>query len=162
MATLASVFSRFFPGAERSEESPQEADQATRLRAFANEDIYFFVKRIDNTRVVREIDPASGQACWKMIGSVVAAVVLLVSVLMPAGYGLLAGYQVQDLKEQRQRLEAESDALELQEAALLSPERMDELARTQEFVDPAPERVIFLENRDQEFAAAASPDRGKR
>ena len=115
------------------------------MRPFANEDIFFYVKRIDNSRVVREADPEARQACWKMIGSVVAAAVLLIGVLLPGAYGLLAGYQIQSLRQEAQRLANEQASLELQEAQLLSPARMEELARMQQFVDPPPQKVVYLD-----------------
>jgi hypothetical protein len=116
------------------------------LRAFANEDIYFFVKRIDNTRVVREADPTSRGTCWKLIGSVVSAVVLMIFVLLPSAYGLLAGYQIQTLRQESERLGTERASLELAEAKLLSPARMEELARIQQFIDPPAQKVVYLEN----------------
>src|SRR5262245_59747795 len=98
MATLAAVYSRVFwknageaPASGRSA-APRMAAAAP-LRAFANEDIYFFVKRIDNSRVVRQADPKAGGVCWRMIGSVGVAALLLIGVLLPSAYGLLAGYQ---------------------------------------------------------------------
>jgi len=116
------------------------------LRPFANEDIYFFVKRIDNTRVVREADPEARETCWKLIGSVVSAVVLLIFVLLPSAYGLLAGYQIQNLRKDGDLLATERASLELQEAQLLSPARMEELARMQQFIDPPAQKVVYLEN----------------
>jgi len=118
------------------------------VRAFANEDIYFFVKRIDNSRVVRQADPQAGGVCWKMIGSVGAAALLLIGVLLPSAYGLLAGYQIQSLREESRRLAGQQASLELQEAKLLSPERMEELARIQQFIDPAPQKVVYLDSKD--------------
>lgn len=120
--------------------------QAVPVRAFANDDIYFHVKRIDNSRVVRQADPKTGGVCWRMIGSVAAAVVLLIGVLLPSAYNLLAGYQIQTLKEESKRLATEQASLELVEAKLLSPERMEQLAREQQFTDPEPEKVVYLES----------------
>jgi hypothetical protein len=117
------------------------------VRPFANEDIYFFVKRIDNSRVVREADPQARQACWKLIGSVAAAVVLLIAVLLPSAYGLLAGYQVQSLRQEGQKLVTEQSSLEVEESRLMSPARMEELAREQQFVDPPSQKVVYLDNR---------------
>ena len=91
MATLATVCSRLFiKEAARSASAPRPKAIAP-LRAFANEDICFFVKRIDNSRVVRQIDPQSRGVCWKTIGTVGAAALLLIGVLLPNAYGLLAG-----------------------------------------------------------------------
>jgi len=122
--------------------------RAVLVRAFANEDIYFFVKRIDNSRVVRQTDPQAGGVCWKMIGSVGAAALLLIGVLLPSAYGLLAGYQIQSLRGEAQRLASEQASLELQEAKLVSPARMEQLARQQQFIDPEPEKVVHLESKD--------------
>ena len=126
-------------------ETARVADGTTRVRTFANEDIYFFVKKIDNSDVVREADPAARGTCWKLIGSVVAAVVLLVGVLLPGAYSLLAGYQIQSLKQEAQRLATEQASLELEEAALVSPARMEELAKEQQFIDPPAQKVVYLD-----------------
>jgi len=136
-------------GAKRRAERAQRGERRGEepVRPFPNEDIYFFVKRIDNTRVVREADPEARKACWQLIGSVAAAVVLLIMVLMPSAYGLLFGYQVQSLRQERQRLETEQSSLEVQESKLMSPARMEELAREQQFVDPAPQKVVYLDSR---------------
>ena len=115
------------------------------MRAFANDDIYFYVKHIDNARVVREADPQSGGTCWRLIGSVVAAVILLIAVLLPSAYSLLAGYQIQTLRQEGDRLAAERASLELAEAQLLSPARMEELAKMQQFIDPPAQKVVYLE-----------------
>jgi hypothetical protein len=126
-------------------EAERVVDGSTRVRNFANEDIYFFVKRIDNSGVVREADPQARGTCWKLIGSVVAAVVLLVGVLLPGAYSLLAGYQIQALRQEAQRLTTEQASLELQEAQLVSPARMEELAKEQQFIDPPAQKVVYLD-----------------
>jgi hypothetical protein len=153
MATFATVLNRFFsPVADDAAARPRRMEVSSRVPAFANDDIYFFVKRIDNSGVVREADPAARGACWKLIGSVVAAAVLLVCVLLPSAYGLLAGYQIQSLRREGQRLATERASLELAEAKLLSPARMEELAKLQHFIDPAPQKVVYLEDQDSALA----------
>jgi hypothetical protein len=149
MATLANIFNRFFERAERADSHSHAPshDALTRVPAFANEDIYFFTKRIDNTGVVRVADPQARGICWKLIGSAVTAAVLLVAVLLPGAYGLLAGYQIQSLRTESVRLAAEQSSLELEEAQLLSPARMEQLARDQEFIDPPSQKVIYLDSR---------------
>ena len=39
---------------------------------------------------------------------------------------------------------AERASLDLEEARLLSPEKLEELAASQEFIDPAPDQVVYL------------------
>ena len=146
MATLADVWSRMFAqGMERSAEAARGPDAASRLRPFANEDVLFYVKRIDNSRVVRAADPAARGRCWKLIGSTVGAAVLLIAVCLPSAYGLMAGFQIQSLREEAQKLAAEQASLEIHEAQLLSPARIQELAREKQFVDPPPSSVLYLD-----------------
>jgi hypothetical protein len=149
MATLATVYSRLFSrGFEQAAKGRTENMRSARgaaLRAFANDDIHFYVKRFDNSRVVREADPKARGTCWKLIGSVVAAVMLLIAVLLPSAYGLLAGYQIQQLRQEGERLATEKTSLELAEAQSLSPARMEELARIQQFIDPPAQKVVYLE-----------------
>jgi hypothetical protein len=150
MATFADVWSRLFvKGMERAGHAVRRMEPSTRVRPFANEDILFYVKRIDNTGVVRASDPAARGICWKLIGSMVGAAVLLIGVLLPSAYGRMAGYQIESLRQESQRIAAEQASLELKEAELLSPARMEELAREQQFVDPAPQKVVYLDGQGQ-------------
>lgn len=158
MASIATVYNRMFQkGIEFGEEAARlrvvsrHADSA-RVRAFANDDIYFWVKRIDNSRVVRKADPAASGMCWRLIGTAAAAAVLLIGVLLPSAYGLLAGYQIQSLREEGTRLSNQLSSLELEEAKLLSPARLEELARLQQFIDPAPQKLIYLDERQGTMA----------
>ncbi len=146
MATLATALDKLFENQNsRAGAAARRGEASAPVRPFANEDIFFHVKRIDNSRVVRAADPQARQACWKMIGSVIAAAVLLVAVLLPGAYSLLAGYQIQTLHQEAHKLANEQASLELQEAELLSPSRMEELARDQQFVDPPPQKVVYLD-----------------
>ena len=146
MATLATKLDRFtaphdhgarprFPGQEDPFEVP----------AFPNEDVYLYVKHIDNTRVLREADPAARKICWRLIGSSFAFAVVVIALLLPSLNRLMAGYKMEALRQERQRLELDRASLELQETKLLSPARLEELARMQRFVDPAPEAVVYLD-----------------
>ena len=160
MATLATRFSKFMArDAEQAETlSAPVGNDGTRIRPFANEDIYFFVKHIDNTAVIRAVDPASERASWKMIGAAAVAAMLLIGVLMPKGYGVLAGYKIQSLRMENQKLLGEQAALELEETSLMSPERMAILAKQQQFIDPAADHIVYLPNQssDTQVASATS------
>ena len=72
------------------------------VRPLANEILYCFVKKIDNSGVVREDDPRAGQACWKVIGAGVASTLALLVLMLPSVLGLLSGYQCQTLRDERQ------------------------------------------------------------
>src|ERR1700694_1478982 len=130
MATLATILNRVMAkGLDTA--NTREASDLFKVRAFANEDVFFYVKRIDNSRVVKETDPRSGSACWRFIGLACMAVMLLVGGLLPSVYGMLAGYQIQALREHRQRLIVERSALDLEQATLVSSKRLNELATNQ-------------------------------
>jgi hypothetical protein len=118
-----------------------------------NDDVYFWVKRIDNSRVVRKIDPGARKASWQSIRIACLAVTLVVGLLLPNAYTLLAGYQVHDLRKENERLLNEAKALELELARLSSSHRLEELARSRNFVDPTPERVVYLPPADDRSLA---------
>jgi len=138
MATLAMLDRFTTPGALANEDRFE-------VPAFPNEDVYLYVKHIDNSRVLREADPAARQTCWRLIGSSFAFAVVVIALLLPSVNRLMAGYKMEALRQERQRLELDRAALELEETKLLSPARLERLARIQRFVDPAPEAVVYLE-----------------
>ena len=145
MATLATFWRGFFAAEQVQAHAgrPRAAGRAA-LRALPNEDIYLFVKKIDNTRVVRESDPKAGVSCWKTIGGFGMGALMLVGLLLPSAYSLLAGYQLHALEAEKQRLTREMATLQLEEARLLSPERLQEVAKALHFIDPEPARVEYL------------------
>jgi len=150
MATFANILDRFTARTADPEPSrPRilEEEDCYVIPQFPNEDVFLYVKRIDNSRVPREADPAARATCWRVIGSSLAAAALFIALLLPTLYGLIAGYRLEALHQERQRLELDRSALELEESRLLSPARLEELARAQRFVDPAPENVVYLEDR---------------
>jgi cell division protein FtsL len=114
--------------------------------AFPNEDVYLYVKHIDNSRILREADPAARKTCWRLIGSSFAFAVIVIALLLPTLNRLMAGYKMEALRQERQHLELDRASLELEETKLLSPARLEQLARSQRFVDPAPEAVVYLDS----------------
>ena len=72
---------------------PARATQPFELRALPRqEDVFFFCKKIDNSRLVREPDPKAPKACWSAIGVAALAVALIGGVLLPNLMSTLAGY----------------------------------------------------------------------
>jgi hypothetical protein len=169
MAALANIYTRVvekgarrlsvytdgtMPGTRRNEQALQVVRTTAPVRAFANDDIFFYVKRIDNSRVVRQIDPKMAGACWKTIATAGAAAVLVIGILLPGAYGLLAGYRIQALTDEAKHLRAEQSSLEVEAATVMSPAHMEELAREQLFIDPAPQKVVYLDSRKDGSAVA--------
>jgi hypothetical protein len=155
MATLANIFNRFtVAGAAAADNSrAAAAADAYRVRALPNEDVYFFVKRIDNSRVIRQADPEDrAKANRVLIGGALTAA-LLIGTLLPSAYGLIAGYQLNQLQTENQRLVNEKATLDLEEARLVSVDRLQALAADGKFQEPTPERVVYLQSKDDKSLA---------
>ena len=157
MATLATILDRFAAPKSVEQRSQRarvlEEVDPFEVPPFPNEDVYLYVKRIDNSQVLRESDPAARKICWRLIGSSFAIAVVVIGLLLPTLYGLIAGYRMEALRQERQRLELDRSSLELSEAKLLSPARLEELAKMQQFIDPAPQKVVYLDNKSEQRLA---------
>jgi hypothetical protein len=160
MATLPAFLKRTEPlRKENSEESARpRAARAERdpyrLRALPQEDVFFYCKKIDNSRLVREADPHARGDCWSAIGAACVILALVTGVAAPSVTNTLAGYKMESLRAEYQRLLDERRTLELQEAELLSPGRLEELARQQNLVTPQSGQVVHLEDHDKPESAA--------
>ena len=116
-----------------------------RLRALPNDDIYLHWKRIDNSRIVRQADPAAGTQCWSAVGAAGIVFMIGASVIAPLVGSVLEGYKVESLKQERQTLIDQNRALDVREAALLSPGRLNELAKERNLTSPAASQIIHLD-----------------
>jgi hypothetical protein len=124
------------------------------LRALPHEDVIFYCKKIDNTRLVRDADPKARGACWSAIGAACLAVALLTGVLAPSVASTLAGYKMESLRAEERRLRDEHRTLELQEAELLSPARLEKLAKNQNLVTPQSGQVVHLDGNKPDSSVA--------
>jgi hypothetical protein len=161
MATLATIFDWLtaVKGSERTSPRTRVLEEADPFEApaFANEDVFFYAKRIDNSRVLRETDPAARRLCWRMIGSSLGVVMLVIGLLLPGLNQVIAGYRIEALRQERDRLELNRAALELQESKLTSPATLEQLAKARSFEDAAPTKVVYLESkRDSTLRASRS------
>ena len=117
------------------------------LRALPNDDIYFYSKKIDNSRIVRQADPEARGECWSAVGAAGVLLMLGASIIAPHVGAVLAGYKLEALKQERQTLIDQKRDLEVKEAGLLSPERLNNLARVRSLASPASDQVIHLDTR---------------
>lgn len=148
MATLSDIRGWWFPqvaGERALRDQAPAAPARTKLRAMPNEDLYFHSKRIDNSRVVRQADPAARGRCWSAIGVACVLTVLLGSLLAPNVASILAGYQIQALKADRERLLNERRVLLVEEASLSAPGRLDVLAKERAMKQPEAGQVVHAE-----------------
>src|SRR5262245_51070074 len=153
MATQPRVFRS--PEAAGAHKRPAEVSrQALRvdrdpflLRALPLQDVIFYSKKIDNSRLVREDDTKGRGSCWRAIGAAAVIVGLLTGASVPAARTMLAGYRLEALRAEERRLLDERKTLELQEAALLNPARLERLAKGQNLVTPGADQVIHLDRK---------------
>jgi hypothetical protein len=155
MATLATFFKRTdtMIVAERQEPLRAQCDPF-RLRALPSDDIFFYSKKVDNSRVVRQADPSARGECWSAVGAAGLLLVLGASIIAPHAGSVLAGYKIEALKQERQSLRDQKRDLEVVEAGLLSPGRLNELALARKLTSPAGDQVIHLDGQsvDPSFA----------
>ncbi len=153
MATVSNLLNWITSATRTGEDAAvlvrQRAGDDCELRPLPNEEVYFWVRHVDNSRVIPQADPKSTRACLRYMGSAGLAVLLLVGILFPVAYNVLAGYHIGVLEKQRESLLRERAELELTEAELLNPARLAELPAYQQLVDPKPETA---------FSLGASPD----
>src|ERR1700693_3181037 len=95
-----------------------------RLRPLPREDVFFYCKKIDNSRLVRGPDPQSRGACWSAIVAATMLLALLTAALAPSVANTMAGYKLESLRAEERRLLDERRMLDLQEAAVLGTARL--------------------------------------
>jgi len=148
MATLATFFRR--PLATPAAHSGSAhtitipADDRFLLRALPNEDVFLYSKRIDNSRVVREPVPTTRRE-WSAIGSAIGVAVLFMAVMTPRVANVFAGYQLESLKQEQQRLLDEQRELNIVEARLTRQENLEVLAKQRDLGTPAVGQIVHLD-----------------
>jgi hypothetical protein len=130
------------PVPARKEQDPYQ------LRPLPLEEVFFHCKRIDNSRLVREPDPKSRGACWQTIGAASLLVFTLGAAQIPRIGNTLAGYRLEELRAEERKLLDERRSLEIEEARLLSPDRLEKLAQKHHLVPPVADQVQRLDTRD--------------
>jgi cell division protein FtsL len=163
MASFATFVNRFVGVRELADAPPAvwTRTDAPRLRPIANEDVYLFVKRIDNTTVMRAADPAERRTRRQTVALGFFAAMLVIAAIAPQAYNTVAGFTLQSLQQEQDKLQKEQAILDMQEAQLLNPARLEQLAKSLHMAEPAPQQVQFLEGKSgKEIAANALPARG--
>jgi len=166
MATLATFFKRSDAVAVtmgRPETIRAQSDPFM-LRALPNDDIYFYAKKIDNSRVVRQADPAAGSECWSAVGAAGILLLLGASIIAPHAGAVLEGYKLEALRQERVTLINERRDLDVHEAELLSPERLNALATKHGLTSPVGDQVMHFDvptATDASFASNKVPARNQ-
>ena len=133
MATIATTLPR--PTAKRPRNQPVAS------RASFPDTTY--VKRIDNSRLRREVDREKRRECYSLLG--LGILVFLFGLLYAWQHFdcVRYGYQIEQLKSQQSALEEWNRELRLTQASLADPQRIDALARQGLGLGPPkPQQVI--------------------
>jgi len=159
MATLATFINRFVGVRELAESPPAvwARTESPRLRPIANEDVYLFVKRIDNTGVVRAVDTAAVHARSRSMVTGFIAAMLVIAGLVPTAYNTTAGFTLQHLREEQTQLKQQKAKLEAAEAKLVSLDRLQQLAKNLKMSEPEPQQVQTLESKSSVEARNTFP-----
>jgi hypothetical protein len=153
MATMSAFFGRT-ASASVARAGARPGTNPRRLRPLPFDDVLFFSKPIDNERLVRAADPKARGACWSAVGAAAVLLVLLSGALMPTLAGRLEGYRLEALKGEERRLLDERRTLDLQEAELLSPDRLQQVAERENLVAPRAGQVVHLDGNPADGAFA--------
>jgi hypothetical protein len=138
-------------GANRPESAKntwRDRTEAYKLRMVPNEDVYFYSKRINNSRLVKPVDPVSRRKAWGVMAGGMSFAGLLILLMLPHLMNLMAGMQIHRLEEERRALLTEHDAIALEEAKLMDPERMKAIAKKNSLVELSPDQVHYLRPAD--------------
>ncbi|SRR5579871_1390572 len=105
----------------------------------------YFSKVIDNSRLVKVEDPNRGRE-MKQFGIALCCLFLLVMTYALQHFKAIEyGYKIEALKSQRDGLVDISRALQLEEASLKDPSRIDALARHYGMVPPQAGQVVRMD-----------------
>ncbi|MGC1483777.1 MAG: hypothetical protein WA789_08290 [Candidatus Acidiferrum sp.] len=114
------------------------------------------VKRIDNSRLVRNVEPARMRSLWRTValGSIVAAFFMLY--IFQHFRCIDLSFQLEDLKSQQVKAASLNSELKLEIAGLRDPMRIDVIARRRlGLTEPLPSQVQEYDEPDGAEVAAA-------
>ncbi len=113
-------------------------------RPLPMEDLCFFVKPIDNSRLVRVVDPHSRRECLGLAAGLSAVFVLALLLIGPRLALLHTGYRLEDLKKENEALVETGRQLQVKEATLRDPQRIYSIAHGKlGLAAPRPEQVVW-------------------
>jgi len=122
------------------------ARRSASVRPLPMEDLCFFVKPIDNSRLVRVLDPHSKWDLLKMLAGGLFGLVIAFGYIVPYLGMLRTGYRIEELKKEHETLVDQSRVLQVEEAGLRDPRRIDEIARTRLGMSkPSPLQVVWAD-----------------
>jgi cell division protein FtsL len=108
----------------------------------------YFAKQIDNSRLVKVADPARSREMRMFVASLVMLFAMVMVYAWQHYSAIEYGYANEDMRIQRDALLETNRQLNLEEASLQQPERIDELARRMGLQTPTAGQVVRMEPAD--------------
>jgi cell division protein FtsL len=119
----------------------------------------YVLKKIDNSRLRREVDLRKRRECFRLLGPAVLIFLFLLLFAWQHFQCIRIGYQIEQLKVERESLEQWNHQLRLEQASLADPQRIDALAREKlGFTFPRADQVIQVGPSDARRPAVESPE----
>jgi hypothetical protein len=139
--------------------TPVDARSAGRRSVAGLTPEFYFQKTIDNSRLVKIVDPQRRREIRMFSTSVAALFLVMMFYAWQHFSSIEYGYKIEAQKTERERLVEVNRTLKLEAASLRDPGRIDTLARQMGLESPQPGQVIRLnpENVDGPIMAQASP-----
>jgi len=106
---------------------------------------FYFQKTIDNSRLVKMVDPRRRRELRLFSASCGLLFLVMMFYAWQHFRAIEYGYQIEAQKAERDRLVEVNRTLKLQEAALRDPGRIDALARQMGLESPRPGQVLRLD-----------------
>jgi cell division protein FtsL len=143
MASLASSL----PGLQSA--LPVQRRRRSRNRPVAGRACFpqtYYVKRIDNSRLRREVNLEKRRECYSLLGLSSLAFLFIFLYAWQHFSCVHLGYRIEELKSQRAVLEESNRQLRLKQASLTDPQRIDTLARRRLGLQAtSPQQVVLVE-----------------
>ena len=119
---------------------------ATRVGARAPLPDVYYLKRIDNSGLRREVDRGTRRECYCLLGLGIMVFLFLLVFAWQSFAFVRDGHKVESARAQRESLTEWNRQLRLEHAALADPQRIDALARKSlGLALPQPHQVIRLD-----------------
>ncbi len=142
MTGLEALLDWFAAGREAAAADARREYCGARLRALPREEIFLYVKTIDNSRV-RALPQRSDVMAGVLTAAVAClAALCLIAVIFPPTTTLALSHQIEALKHERAALLNELRELRSVEAGLRSAESLEQYAG-ERFIAPPPKALVY-------------------
>ena len=112
-------------------------------RPLPMEDVYFYVKELDNTNLGRRLDPADRTIWTRFVGTGLLGLMLVILTFAPRPLLRQSGYRLEKMNEKYQALAEIQDQLRVRQARLSDLRRVADLATRQGLEQTPPERFAW-------------------